>query len=367
MSDKDRAERHEMEKDSEMEAITMNCMECDAEVVGDSLCEDCKIKYRDDYPELMKAEIKANPDKWAVYGYYLDRGFNYYNKLDKPTWKEFVDHYKLILKEHEHIADAVIKNPNVEVECTSLYGDDSNPIRFPEQGDWFKWYNPEYKYQLAKPQCDGKGIKQICDNPEVNNLFKDEPKGWDDKMNWTEPPVLNSIEEELTYEEAKKPLHGIGEEEMQISGCCQANIIPESIDMCGKCYEHCEVIESSEDFDEIISIGKYKFEKPEYLTELFAIRDNEIYGRYFHREKWFTAKWDLNGKRYAQANPKTNLNRINKPKWYEDESNFPCLMANDKNEIHIIPTSDNIKAFIVNGWRLATLNDINSLYYQDKE
>lgn len=40
---------------------------------------------------------------------------------------------------------------------------------------------------------------------------------------------------------------------MEISDCCRENIIDESIDMCSKCFEHCEVI-VEDDFDEIMSL-----------------------------------------------------------------------------------------------------------------
>jgi len=61
----------------------------------------------------------------------------------------------LIHKKHTHIAEAVANDSSVEVICTSHYGDDNKPMRYPEQGSWFKWYDEDYSYELKPKQCNG--------------------------------------------------------------------------------------------------------------------------------------------------------------------------------------------------------------------
>lgn len=70
-------------------------------------------------------------------------------KISKPPKDRYDSNFKLILKEHEHIADAVIANPDVEVE---LQWNDEEKCAV---SDFFKDYNPDWEWSL-KPQCDGK-------------------------------------------------------------------------------------------------------------------------------------------------------------------------------------------------------------------
>ncbi len=150
--------KREIEKNSEPEI--MNCMECDKEVVGESLCDECQIKHRDNYPELMKKAYESDPNTWVVYAEDLHP-----NNWIKQTFDADAKYnQKLILKEHEEIWDAVIANPDVEVTFIGLHGRESCV-------DFFNNYNHnDATYQLAKPQCDSKELKQICDNPDVNAL-----------------------------------------------------------------------------------------------------------------------------------------------------------------------------------------------------
>lgn len=39
-----------------------------------------------------------------------------------------------------------------------------------------------------------------------------------------------------------------------ISNCCGASIVPESIDVCSDCKEHCDVVSEAEYFDEVMKV-----------------------------------------------------------------------------------------------------------------
>ena len=98
--------KRELEKDSMPEA--MNCMECGKEVIGESLCDECQIKHRNNYPELMKKLYESEPDKWVVYlNKYKDNSGEWY-KLDLSRYQVDFSKVKLILKEHEHIATKLL-------------------------------------------------------------------------------------------------------------------------------------------------------------------------------------------------------------------------------------------------------------------
>ena len=113
VTDKDRAARREMEKDSE----DVNNMDgyIDRHQAG---------VY--DVPKTTKEQYELEPSKWVVY---------YTREKMKGEWckrpsshKQFetFNTYKLILKEHEHIADAIIANPDVEVEYKWKINNDAN-------------------------------------------------------------------------------------------------------------------------------------------------------------------------------------------------------------------------------------------------
>jgi len=129
------------------------------------------------------------------------------------------------------------------------------------------------------------------------------------------------------------------------------------------------------------SDGKvYKFEKPEFEVELYSVKPQDgtkvIIGAFYSPDrKWHTGKWGINGNVGIRYNSSVNLTPI-KPKWYEDGNNFPALITDGK--IFEIAESFNITkqrfnfrniyySNICNGWRLATKEEIESLYYQDKE
>lgn len=120
----------------------------------------------------------------------------------------------------------------------------------------------------------------------------------------------------------------------------------------------------------------YEFGKPDFECKLHEVFSGLIYGRINN----LPARWSLDdgeakavGSRYSSID-KHNLTPI-KPKWYEDESNFPALMyrqdISDEEYSPYVTIAGNIagyKSLIVRSSmiRLATKEEVESLYYEGK-
>ena len=333
--------------------------------------------------EQMKELFESEPDKWIVYWKVCSH--HDWLKNESPEWNS-TQFYKLILKEHEHIADAVIANPDVRVEFD--FEDDDWQI-FTE---FFEYYQPHHKYRLAKPQCDGKfngGYIKASQEAHELLLLLNYEEDFDlasetkDKfffvngdtvrldglpiftmfkqfyinngaLSWDEPIQINSIED-------LNELSIVGEEEMQIE-----------FDMNMK---------NNEKTKEIISItddnGKeYKFVKPEFECELLkvlhfklnnpdilAIVNSDVVVTFFDNGECYYMD-ETNASDY-------NLTPI-KPKWY-DNIKFPLPYVNNKHgEFDFIESKENLLQhhlvmFHLGKYRLLTKEEVNSFYFDGKE
>ena len=94
-----------------------------------------------------KEQYELEPSKWVVYSKWKNS-----TKFGKNIMPAFDDthlaDYKLILKEHEHIADAVIADSGVEVEFRKIIVKD---FGWTKVNNFFKEYNSNLYYRL-KPQ-----------------------------------------------------------------------------------------------------------------------------------------------------------------------------------------------------------------------
>lgn len=145
-------------------------------------------------------------------------------------------------------------------------------------------------------------------------------------------------------------------------------------------------INRAEDKVEIISIadegGKvYEFEKPEFECELLAIDDsNQIVGlTYPNGQKTLTC-FNLQGEAFEIVDELIRWHNKDlapiKPKWYEDETNFPALVVNKSGDYQkVVKLEDNVMIFSCgqlhidrfnSEWRLATKEEALSLYYEGK-
>lgn len=301
-----------------------------------------KVSYLEAIPELvsdvakMRAEFEANPDKWVVYIKYI--GVHdvpkIWHKLDsQPEWLDDIE-YKPILKEHEEIFDAIIANSDTVIKYkigvlhnvwTTFVGN------FVENYDADLIEKNGISYQLAKPQCDGK-LSELAETA----ISYIEQKPTISKMETVE---TNSIED-------LNELSIVGEEEMTIK----------------KEFLAFDTISIADDNGK-----EYKFKKPEFecellkvmhpkskLPDILAIIANDIIVTFF-----------TNGECYYMDESDAfdyNLTPI-KPKWYDNESNFPAVMIDEESQTPYITDINGI----LKGSRLATKEEVNSLYYQDKE
>ena len=119
----------------------------------------------------------------------------------------------------------------------------------------------------------------------------------------------------------------------------------------------------------------YEFEKPNnFLAELLkVIGSSYIVGL---RNEVQMIRWDIHGvcvvttqgARLVEHASKYNLTPI-KPKWYEDESNFPCLIVSETNDWLGIKSKERFLYFTEDStskWKLATKQEVESLYYEGK-
>lgn len=112
----------------------------------------------------------------------------------------------------------------------------------------------------------------------------------------------------------------------------------------------------------------YEFEKPDFECEIFKATSMTIFGLI---RKSYLARWDIKTGDCIQVALQTSciqhydISPIKpmKPKWHEDDSNFPALMAKDTN-FQVVYLTEYDEYY--SDWRLATKEEINSLYFKDK-
>jgi len=148
-------DKREMEKDSEREKPITE---------GEKYCE----MFDEMSPKDPHAKLKEKYaiGKYDCYGSNLTTNSGYFTII-KPTFKSSITWYMLIKKEHSLIAEAVIANPDVEVECKY-----EKSKHFPnewidvETKDFFEQYTEDYEYRLAKPQNEIK----VSSMEDLDNL-----------------------------------------------------------------------------------------------------------------------------------------------------------------------------------------------------
>jgi len=293
-----------------------------------------------------KALYEKDPSKWVIY---------WKEAIWQPRFakKKSFHHdgrgiVKLILKEHEKIADAVIANPDVKVECNCKT--DTKGWFTDLEGVFFEDYQPnDYNYRLAKPQCGGNFNGCTCDvdcqceshfNYKKSSNFnggyikasqnKSEKYdaiinakvicgtsfNWDanywyikdnqlkhanieyiqhchfqqlfvnnGKLSWDETEELKPLDSDVNEILQDSIMELIGEEDgMVSSNNTNSNSLSNNT-----------ISITSDD-------GKvYEFEKPEFECELFAVRDRAIFGTVFNGHKLVATKEEVEGLYYEKS------------------------------------------------------------------
>lgn len=123
--------------------------------------------------------------------------------------------------------------------------------------------------------------------------------------------------------------------------------------------------------DTILSIkdeqGKeLKFNTHGYKIKFFEVIENFIHGAIYIDDEWWSCEWDFLGQflrcTYSGSERDYDITPT-KPKWYEDESNFPCLMVNQFGRVHEVESMDHLKR--CEGWRLATKAEALALVVEE--
>mgnify|MGYP006995583509 CR=1 FL=1 len=122
----------------------------------------------------------------------------------------------------------------------------------------------------------------------------------------------------------------------------------------------------------------YEFEKPSFECELLKVVDELnsqcIIGYTFKNNRVLATKWHIDGCEMFTGTFSQNvdLTPIAKP-WYENEANFPALVTKDGDTFQVWQKHffermlESMLDDFANGWRLATKQEVDSLYYQDKD
>lgn len=122
--------------------------------------------------------------------------------------------------------------------------------------------------------------------------------------------------------------------------------------------------------------AKYGFEVPEFEAELYY---KDKFGCIYGLVDGFSFMFDTDGTAYnsdktdEELNLQYNLTPIKKP-WYEDESNFPCVVKNTHTGIFQIMRKSNnsiqcihtLQTYNPKNYRLATKEEVLSLFKEEK-
>ena len=137
------------------------------------------------------------------------------------------------------------------------------------------------------------------------------------------------------------------------SDLCYYQLKPQS----GQEYKE-EVLSKIHEEDDFAKLG---FEEPDFECEIFAQKDVYFYGIVLELGVWIQCRWDKQGRSSIWG--RFNLTPIKKP-WYEDESNFPCLLVLTGGTLSLehYPMNAGTKTMIEASYaRLATNEEIDSL------
>jgi len=150
----------------------------------------------------LKEIYEANPDDWVVYAKWEHKSKCIYKQVRFDDSSPFIGCHLdnasfiyLIAKQHEHIADAVIANPDVEVEIVTAEDVVTGELHYETIQNFIENYNHRNIYRLkeTKPK-----IKQVCDNPDVIGYCQV------GVIKYNEPTQINSTKDEPTYKEHKE-------------------------------------------------------------------------------------------------------------------------------------------------------------------
>jgi len=124
---------------------------------------------------------------------------------------------------------------------------------------------------------------------------------------------------------------------------------------------------------------EHKFEQPSFECELLKVVDNKIVGYLLLSGGIYPCYWDTEGKCWRQ-NDTPDIKEFNLTptlEWYEIEDNFPCHITNGEGHQAILTygsggigydTRDmQYKLKDNTNWRLATKEEVLSVYYKGKE
>ncbi len=112
---------------------------------------------------------------------------------------------------------------------------------------------------------------------------------------------------------------------------------------------------------------EYEFEKPENIViKVYEAFLGSIYGRMDN----YVAKWTLDGVCIQIGANIYNVSKYNltpiKPKWYEDEDNFPAMLTRkDGTSIDICWTKE-YWVYQQHDYKLSTKQEVDSFYYEGK-
>jgi len=114
----------------------------------------------------------------------------------------------------------------------------------------------------------------------------------------------------------------------------------------------------------------YEFEKPEFECEYIGSKSPHEFAMWVKGNGvWMVFIYTFAGVAWYNQTTQLpfNLTPI-KSKWFEDESNFPCIMTKIKKSRTTYKSFEyrDFKNLFDSGWRLATKEEVSSLYYEDK-
>lgn len=138
------------------------------------------------------------------------------------------------------------------------------------------------------------------------------------------------------------------------------------------CYkEETPAQEDATDIDvgeEECQFTKYGFEVPDFECEIFKEIDCKKYGIVKDQNEWHTITWNKVGRVLVSSSSLAkfelfNLTPLEKP-WYEEESNFPCLMYNEKTKYYFVlnDIDEFSHEFKIDKYRLATEEEKQKLF-----
>jgi len=98
----------------------------------------------------LKEIYEANPNGWVVYSNSEKKNTGFWYKLDLRIYQIDFSYVVLIAKQHEHIADAVIANVEVEYRIPYEKHNESIEDSFSIDNNFFSRYNPDFQYRLKE-------------------------------------------------------------------------------------------------------------------------------------------------------------------------------------------------------------------------